>query len=119
MGASRTIFVRRRQNVLAAPLVMTAAAGTATATPWRSGRSAIRHVHAVASGDHAPDRLARFRIDPQRFIFHALPYLKPAHRLFRIDRFVDVGGHKNSPNDYSPVCRRAGSFGSAGFSFDV
>jgi hypothetical protein len=73
---------------------MTAAAGAATATPWRSRRSdANGYVYAIAAGDDTSDRLAGFRVDPQRFIFHTLLDLKPAHWLFGIDRFVDVSWH--------------------------
>jgi hypothetical protein len=71
------------------------AAGTADRTDRRTGRSA-GHMDPVAAGNDALDRFARFRINPQGLIFHALLDLETPRRPGRIGRFVNVGWHNES-----------------------
>ena len=88
-----------------------AAAATANGTN-RWTRGAARTMHTIPARDDAFDRLARLRIDPEGFVFHALLDLEATSRLRRIGRFVNIDWHK----DYSAACRFGASFGSAGFS---
>lgn len=73
----------------------TAAAGASAARAHVAVRRRIAAPRKVAesAGDHALDRLARFRIVRERRVLHALLKLKAARGLGRIGGLVDVSGH--------------------------